>query len=88
MSIEDKVSDRPILLTSTTMAQDSYKECLTNYKDRLGLVGEQDLVSLVNVTMSPWPTQGNFLKEIVDDFQKIVEEEVEVRFSVDELQLI
>ena len=74
----DKAEDYPIILTSTTLAQSAYKGCLTNFKDRLGLKGDQDLFVLINVTMTPWPTANGFLQTIVRDFRKIADEEVKV----------
>jgi hypothetical protein len=75
--VTDSVPSKPLILTSTQFTQDSYKTCLTNFKTRLGLVGEQDLYVLVNVVMSPFPTEGNFTREIADSLQKVIEEEVE-----------
>jgi hypothetical protein len=74
--VTDNVPDKPLVLTSTQFTQDSYKTCLTNFKTRLGLVGAQDLYVLVNVVMSPFPTEGNFTREIADSLQKVIEEEV------------
>ena len=74
--VNDKVNDFPIILTSTTLAQSAYKGCLTNFKNRLGLKGDQDLFVLINVTMTPWPTANNFLKTIVQDFRNIANDEV------------
>jgi hypothetical protein len=74
--VTDSVPDKPLVLTSTQFTQDSYKTCLTNFKTRLGLVGAQDLYVLVNVVMSPFPTEGNFTREIADSLQKVIEEEV------------
>jgi hypothetical protein len=75
--VSDSVPSKPLILTSTQFTQDSYKTCLTNFKTRLGLVGEQDLYVLVNVVMSPFPTEGNFTREIADSLQEIIQEEVE-----------
>jgi len=75
--VTDSVPDKPLILTSTQFTQDSYKTCLTNFKTRLSLVGAQDLYVLVNVIMSPFPTDGNFTREIADSLQKVIEEEVE-----------
>jgi hypothetical protein len=74
--VTDSVPNTPLILTSTQFTQDSYKTCLTNFKSRLGLVGAQDLYVLVNVVMSPFPTEGNFTREIANSLQKVIEEEV------------
>lgn len=78
MNTEDDVSKRPLFLTSTLLEQSKYGECLTNFKKRLGLVGDQDVTVLINVTMSPWPTASSFLNEVAEDFRKIAKEELEV----------
>ena len=76
-TVADNVPDKPLILTSTQFTQDSYKTCLTNFKTRLGLVGAQDLYVLVNVVMSPFPTEGNFTRTIADSLQEVIEEEVQ-----------
>ncbi|KAF8427943.1 pyridoxal phosphate-dependent transferase [Tirmania nivea] len=70
-STKDKVADRPIIITSTTLSQGSYGACLTKFKERLGLKGDQDLYVLINVTMSPWPTTSNFLRNMAGDFMDV-----------------
>lgn len=52
--VSDEINDRLIFLISTNLKQSEYGGCLTNFKNRLGLKGDQDLVVLVNVTMSPY----------------------------------
>jgi hypothetical protein len=74
--VTDDVPSIPLILTSTQLTQASYKTCLTDFKTRLGLVGDQDLYTLVNVVMSPFPTEGNFTREIADSLQEVIEEEV------------
>lgn len=74
--VTDCVPDKPLILTSTQFTQDSYKTCLTNFKSRLSLAGAQDLYVLVNVVMSPFPTEGNFTRKIADALQNVIEEEV------------
>ncbi|KAF8761186.1 Pyridoxal-dependent decarboxylase conserved domain [Rhizoctonia solani] len=54
-----------------------YGECCTRMKERLGVVGAQDLDILVNCVMSPFPTVANFTKSIADAFKKIAHEEIE-----------
>jgi hypothetical protein len=74
--VTDSVPDKPLVLTSTQFTQDSYKTCLTNFKTRLGLVGAQDLYVLVNVVMSPFPTEGNFTRKTANSLKKVIKEEV------------
>ncbi|KAK6531098.1 hypothetical protein TWF281_007923 [Arthrobotrys megalospora] len=74
----EDIGKRELFLTSSQFAQKDYGECLDTYKKRIGLEGPDDLYSLVNVTMSPWPTDGNFLRKVVvAGFKKIVQEEAE-----------
>ncbi|EXM19045.1 hypothetical protein FOTG_12836 [Fusarium oxysporum f. sp. vasinfectum 25433] len=84
-TIEDDVtpiSDRPLFLTSSSFSEKAYGKCLTNFKRRLELSNNDhpahgDLSFLVNVTMSPWPTDSPFLESLVTSFRKIAEEEVQ-----------
>ncbi|RKK46840.1 hypothetical protein BFJ66_g8414 [Fusarium oxysporum f. sp. cepae] len=83
-TIEDDatpISDRPLFLTSSSFSEKAYGKCLTNFKRRLELSNNDhpahgDLSFLVNVTMSPWPTDSPFLESLVTSFRKIAEEEV------------
>jgi hypothetical protein len=82
---ETPISDRPLFLTSSSFSEKAYGKCLTNLKRRLELSNEEhpahgDLMFLVNVTMSPWPTDSPFLESLVTSFRKIAEEEVQVSF--------
>jgi hypothetical protein len=72
------MNTRPLILTSTQLAQSAYTECLDNFKERLGLVGNQDLYTLINVVISPFPTEGNFTAEIAGALQNVIEEEVKI----------
>ncbi|KAG8527293.1 uncharacterized protein KY384_008037 [Bacidia gigantensis] len=74
--IRKDISNVPLLLTSTSLAQSQYKDCLTHFKNRLGLEGEQDLYILINVTMSPWPTTGDFLGELADKFKDVAQQQM------------
>ena len=71
------ISNIPLLLTSTSLAQSAYQDCLTHFKERLGLKGDQDMYVLINVTMSPWPTTGNFLGSLAAKFQAVAEKEMQ-----------
>jgi hypothetical protein len=87
-TIEDDatpISDRPLFLTSSSFSEKAYGKCLTNFKRRLELSNNDhpahgDLSFLVNVTMSPWPTDSPFLESLVTSFRKIAEDEVQVSF--------
>ncbi|KAF3762117.1 pyridoxal-dependent decarboxylase conserved domain protein [Cryphonectria parasitica EP155] len=81
-SMDDIVAERPLFLTQSKFGDKKYGSCLRHYKRRLqlndGRGGAQgDLTFLVNVTMSPWPTDSSFLSELTESFRKIAEEEVE-----------
>ncbi|KAE8357466.1 pyridoxal phosphate-dependent transferase [Aspergillus caelatus] len=78
-SMYDAVEERPLFITESTFAQDVYGDCLRNYKRRLQL-GETaggDLVSLVNVTMSPWPSDYPFLRDLAETFKRVANQEVQ-----------
>ena len=79
-SPEDEPTKIPFYLTSTTFLLHEYGQCAQNFKKRLGLVQDQsDLMVLRNVVMSPWATDRAFLGNLVDEFKKVMIEEVEVR---------
>ncbi|CAL8576841.1 hypothetical protein XPA_002707 [Xanthoria parietina] len=78
-SPEDDPTKIPFFLTSTEFDHKGYGVCVQHFKKRLGLV--QDEVSLFvlrNVLMTPFPTEGNFIDNMVNIFQDVVEKEVEV----------
>ncbi|KAM0513536.1 hypothetical protein ACHAPE_007800 [Trichoderma viride] len=81
-SMNDVVATRPLFLTSSTFGEVTYGNCLKSYKRRLQLVDGKDpargdLTFLVNVTMSPWPTDQDFLGSLAEDFRRVANEEVE-----------
>jgi len=77
-STKDDINTRPLVLTSTQLAQLSYTTCLDKFKERLCLDGKQDLYTLINVVSSPFPTEGNFTAEIAGALQQVIEEEVKI----------
>ncbi|KAJ8515142.1 hypothetical protein ONZ45_g7400 [Pleurotus djamor] len=85
VDIKTKVSDRPLILTSTSLPQANYSEALGLFKSRLGLRGLQDLYTLVNVVMSPWPTTKDLTSTIAADLQKVIQEEVNVSIHRNEV---
>jgi hypothetical protein len=77
---DEKMNDKPLFITSTQFSQQSYRDCLKTYKRRLGLNPEDptDLYSLINVVMSPFPTEMNFTRTIINALRKVIEEEVAI----------
>ncbi|KAJ7785194.1 pyridoxal phosphate-dependent transferase [Mycena maculata] len=75
--VTDDISERPVIIFSTVFSQAKYKEALKTYKNRLGLEGEGDLYTLCNISKTPFPTAGNFVKELADEFQKVAEQEIQ-----------
>ncbi|KAF2146332.1 uncharacterized protein K452DRAFT_355737 [Aplosporella prunicola CBS 121167] len=69
----------PMWLTSTEFSPKTYGVCVQNFKKRMGLQdGSQDLFVLRNVVMSPFPTEKDFIAEIVGVFKKVALEEAEL----------
>ncbi|CAG8690205.1 36744_t:CDS:10, partial [Racocetra persica] len=58
--------------------QSAYGHCLTNFKNRLGLKGDQDLYVLINVVMSPWPTEFGFISILTNAFKQSLKELAEL----------
>lgn len=80
---EDDPTKIPLYLSSTTFAIKEYGDCAQHFKKRLGLFQDSvDLDVLRNVVMSPWPTDGNFLVRLGEEFKKVLKEEVEVCDSI------
>ncbi|KAF7340636.1 Pyridoxal-dependent decarboxylase domain protein [Mycena sanguinolenta] len=79
--VDDKrlMSETPLFLTSTVFSQENYRDCLKSYKRRLGLNPEDptDLYSLINVVMSPFPTQFEFTNKIIEDLTEVIKKEVQ-----------
>ena len=65
---------RDIWVMSTSLSQANWGEALTNFKTRLGLQGDEDLFILVNVCMSPFPTEANFIQILANAFQTIADD--------------
>lgn len=72
------INTRPVILTSTVLSQKSYQKCLTHFKERLGLAGDEDLYVLINVVSSPFPMIANFTRTIAQDLKNIIEQEVKI----------
>jgi hypothetical protein len=78
----EKLESRKVIIMSSVLSQKKYGACLTKFKERLGLrgQGQEDLVILVNVSMSPFISASNFEQVLADAFREAAEEEVEVWF--------
>ncbi|KAJ3903671.1 pyridoxal phosphate-dependent transferase, partial [Lentinula edodes] len=77
-TIDDSGKKPPLFLISTVLSQKNYGECLFKFKDRLGLKGSQDLYTLVNAVMSPWPTAIGLTEEVAQSLQGTIVKECEV----------
>lgn len=80
-SSEENPLEVPFYITATTFKQHEYGICATEMKRRMGLVGNEDVLVIRNVVMSPFTTTNDFVGTLADIFQKVVEEEVEVRLN-------
>ncbi|KAG9111910.1 hypothetical protein FRC07_008010 [Ceratobasidium sp. 392] len=69
----DDVNTRPLIIMLTEVNQTAYGICAERLKQRLGLVGQQDLKILVNCVMSPFPTTSNFTEVIAKGFRNEAE---------------
>ena len=78
-SMAEKLETTKVIIMSSVLSQKEYGVCLTKFKERLGLSGQEDLVVLVNVSMSPFISPSNFEQVLADAFREVAEEEVEVR---------
>ncbi|KAB8217597.1 pyridoxal-dependent decarboxylase domain protein [Aspergillus novoparasiticus] len=68
----------PLFLTSTQFEPALYGQCAQNFMRRLGLKPcAQDLWVLRNVVMSPFPTEQDFIRKIMEELEKVIFEEVE-----------
>lgn len=75
-----KLKRSTLILTESRFRKAVYGQCLDNYKGRLQLGTAEkpsagDLVSLVSVTMSPWPTDSGILKTMPTGFEGVANEE-------------
>ena len=68
----------PLVLTSTRLVQSKYGRCLTNFKTRMGLEGDQDLFVLLNVTTSPIPTPNNVFEEITSALRHTIKDKCQI----------
>jgi len=70
LKVADDVDSKDVLIMATSLSQKNYGDALRTYKRRLGLDpnSEDDLYVLVNVSMSPLPTQANFIGTMAKGF--------------------
>lgn len=79
VSSTESLNEKPLILTSTQFAQKPYGACLSKFKERLGLPqGSDNLYTLVNVVMSPWPTATGLINEVADSLRQVILEERKV----------
>lgn len=72
--VSGDVKERDVFLMSTVLSQKQYGECLTNFKRRLGLLGDEDLFVLSNVSTSPFLTANQFDGDLADVVKRTAEE--------------
>lgn len=77
--ITDDINQVPVLLVGTVWEQKLYKNCLTQFKSRLGLdsADPTDLHAYSSVAMSPF-VMDNLIQVVGDAFLKVAEEEAQV----------
>ncbi|KAH9020610.1 hypothetical protein EDB84DRAFT_566437 [Lactarius hengduanensis] len=73
-SMSEKLDDQKVIIMSSILSQEDYGTCLTKFKQRIGLSGQEDLFVLVNVSMSPFAV--TFAPVLADAFREAAEEEV------------
>jgi hypothetical protein len=76
--MSEKLESKKVIIMSSVLSQKGYGACLSKFKERLGLRGQEDLVILVNVSMSPFTLPSNFEHVLAEAFREVAEEEVEV----------
>ncbi|KAH9003900.1 pyridoxal phosphate-dependent transferase [Lactarius hatsudake] len=83
-SMSEKPNDQKVIIMSSILSQEDYGTCLTKFKQRIGLSGQEDLFVLVNVSMSPFAV--NFAPVLAGAFREVAEEEVKI--SVERNRLV
>ena len=74
--MSEKLDDQKVIIMSSILSQAKYGRCLTNFKRRLGLSGNEDLFVLANVSMSPFA--ADFTHVLADAFREAAEEQAKV----------
>jgi hypothetical protein len=84
----DNPTKIPLYLTSTEFSDELYGHCKAHFMERLKLKpSTQDLMVLRNVVMSPFPTDGNFIRNLAKIFEEKVKEEAEVSAQNNEREM-
>ncbi|KAG8731682.1 hypothetical protein FRC11_002944 [Ceratobasidium sp. 423] len=68
--VEENVYGKPLFI------QSMYILCADLFKLRLSIIGEQDLDTIMNCVISPFPTVANFTKSVMGAFKTIADEEI------------
>jgi hypothetical protein len=68
----------PLILTSTWFSQSKYGACLTNFKNRMKLEGQEDLFVLLNIVTSPIPTANHLFADIASSLRQTIKEECQI----------
>ncbi|KAL4947125.1 pyridoxal phosphate-dependent transferase [Aspergillus filifer] len=78
-SSKDEASKMDFFLTSTEFKHDEYSTCAELFMDRLGIArSKESLMVLRNVVMSVFPTDHDFINQLVARFRAAVEDTVKV----------
>ncbi|THU76237.1 PLP-dependent transferase [Dendrothele bispora CBS 962.96] len=73
----DVINDKPLIINRTVLKQSAYGDTLQTLKKRMNVnEGKEDVVALSNVSMSPFPTTGQFLQDMMGEFRKVAEQEI------------
>ena len=68
-----------MFLTSTRFEPEDYGECALHFMERMGLDKcEQGLFVIRNVVMSPFPTEMNFIDNLMTGLKDVIKKEVDV----------
>jgi len=76
--MSEKLESKKAIVMASKLSQKGYGACLTKFKERLGLRGQEDLFILTSASMSPFISPSNFEQVLADAFREVAEEEVEV----------
>ncbi|EPQ53147.1 PLP-dependent transferase, partial [Gloeophyllum trabeum ATCC 11539] len=71
MKVTDEPSDKEAIIMATSLPQDTYGDCASVWKRRMGLKGNEDLYALGNICMSPFSNASNIVTEAVRYFNEV-----------------
>ncbi|KAH9024923.1 hypothetical protein EDB85DRAFT_2179872 [Lactarius pseudohatsudake] len=83
-SMSEKLDDQKVIIMSSKLSQEGYGKCLTKFKRRIDLSGQEDLFVLVNVSTTPFA--ADFAHILANAFREVAEEEVKI--SVERNRLV